>query len=167
MPSSFVHQHWAESTMVPVIIVTPSLPKRIVTELLSPPPSSSLELTHATVEPKSLYLTWGTGEVSLTSEKQASISPDLEPDIKFDSWTISVLREPSKPSFYLPESLGKITFKPIHCASHALSAVSDMFYNVPACNTAEALVPLFFTSIPPKRCRSTKICSSHRYSWTT
>jgi hypothetical protein len=153
--SSFVHQHRAESTTVPVVIVTPSSPKRIVTELLSPPPSSSLELTHATVEPESLHLTRGTGEVSLTSEKQASVPPDVEPDIEFDSWTISVPQEPSEPSFYLPESLGKITFEPIHCASHALSAVSDMFYDVPACNTAEALVPLFFTSTPPKRCRST------------
>ena len=159
--SSFVHQPRAESTTVPVVIITPSSPTRVAALL---PPSSSLDLTDAIVEPEPPHLTQSanisedTGEVPLASEKQVSVPPDVESDIKFDSWTISAPQEAVEPSFFLSESLQKITFEPIHCASHALSAVSDMFYDVPVWNTVEALgvgMPSYFTSTPPKRRRTT------------
>ena len=94
------------------------------------------------------------------SVKQASIPPDVESDIsviEFDSWTISTPQEAaaSEPSFFLSESLQKITFEPIRCTSHALSAVSDL-YDVPAAETSGVgIIPSYFTSTPPKRSRST------------
>lgn len=160
--SSFVRHPRAGSATVPVVIVTPSSPTKAVAEL---PPASSLstlELTDATVE-SSLLLTPSTsvfedtGEVSV---KQVSIPPDVESDIsviEFDSWTTSAPREAaaSEPSFFLSESLQKITFTPIRCASHALSAVSDL-YDVPAAQTSGVgIMPSYFTSTPPKRNRST------------
>ena len=168
--SSFARHPRAGSTTgtVPVVIVTPSSPTRAVAEPL-PPSSSSpsiLELTDATVEP-SLHLTQSTsvfedtGEVSLTSVKQDPIPPDVESDIsviEFDSWTMSAPQEAtaSEPSFFLSESLQKITFKPIRCASHALSAVSDTLYDAPAAEApGVGIMPSYFTSTPPKRGRST------------
>ena len=164
--SSFVRHPRAGSATVPVVIITPSSPTRAVAELLPPSSPSALELTDATVEP-SLHLTESTsvfedtGEVSLTSVKQVSIPPDIESDIsviEFDSWTMSAPQEAaaSEPSFFLSESLQKITFKPIRCASHALSAVSDMLYDVPAAeNLGVGIMPTYFTSTPPpKRSRS-------------
>ena len=163
--SSFARQPRAGSTTVPVVIVTPSSPTRAVAELLPPSSPSTLELTDATIEP-SLHLTQSTSvfentsEVSLTSVKQVSIPPDVESDIsviEFDSWTISAPlgAAASEPSFFLSESLQKITFKPIRCASHALSAVSDL-YDVPAAETPGVrIMPSYFTSTPPKRSRST------------
>jgi hypothetical protein len=164
--SSFARQPRAGSTTVPVVIVTPSSPTRAVAELPPPSSPSTLEVTDATVEP-SLHLTQSTslfedtGEVSL---KQVSIPPDVESDIsviEFDSWTIlSAPQEAttaSEPSFFLSESLQKITFKPIRCASHALSAVSDILYDVPVAETlGDGIMPSYFTSTPPrKRSRST------------
>ena len=163
--SSFVRHPRAGSTSVPVVIVTPSSPTRAVAELPPPSSSSTPELTDATVEP-SLHLTQptgiieDTGELFLMSVKQASIPPDVESDIsviEFDSWTTSAPQEAaaSEPSFFLSESLQKITFKPIHCASHALSAVSDL-YDVPAAETSGVgIMPSYFTSTPPKRSRLT------------
>lgn len=167
--SSFARHHRAGSTTVPVVIVTPSSPTRAVAELLPPSSSSTLEVTDATLEP-SLHLTQSTslfedtGEVSLTSVKQVPgpIPPDVESDIsaiEFDSWMIPAPQEAiaNEPSFFLSESLQKITFKPIRCASHALSAVSDTLYDVPAVETlGDGIMPSYFTSTPPpKRSRST------------
>ena len=163
--SSFVRHPRAGSTTVPVVIVTPSSPTRAVSELPPPSSPSTLELTDA-VEPSphltqstSVFEIEDTGEVSLTSMKQASIPPDVESDIsviEFDSWTISAPQEAaaSEPSFFLSESLQKITFIPIRCASHALSAVSDL-YDVPTAETSGVgIMPSYFTSTPPKRSRS-------------
>jgi hypothetical protein len=167
--SSFVLQPRAGSSRVPVVIVTPSSPTRAVAELPPPSSPSTLEPTDATVEPsppppppltQSTGVFEDTGEVSLASVKQASIPPDVESDIsviEFDSWTISAPQEvaASEPSFFLSESLQKITFKPIRCTSHALSAVSDL-YDVPVAETSGVgIIPSYFTSTPPKRSRST------------
>ena len=163
--SSFVRQPRAGSTRVPVVIVTPSSPTRAVAELPPPSSPSTLEPTDAIVEP-SPPLTQSTsvfediGEVSLAYVKQASIQPDVESDISvidFDSWTISAPQEAaaSEPSFFLSESLQKITFKPIRCTSHAPSAVSDL-YDIPTAETSDAgIIPSYFTSTPPKRSRLT------------
>ena len=161
--SSFVRQPRTGSTTVPVVIITPSSPTRAVAELLPPSSPSTPELTDATVE-SSFHLTQSTSvfedtsEVSLTSV----LPPDVESDIsviEFDSWTVSAPQEAAaiEPSFLLSESLQKITFEPIRCASHALSGVSDMLYDVPATETlGVGIMPPYFTSTPPpKRSRST------------
>ena len=165
--SSFVRHPRAGSTTVPVVIVTPSSPTRALAELPPPSPPSTPELTDATVEPsphltQSTSVLEDTGESSLTSVKQDSIPPDIESDIsviEFDSWTILAPREAaaSEPSFFLSESLQKITFKPIPCASHALSAISDL-YDVPAAaaeTSGVGIISSYFTSTPPKRSRLT------------
>ena len=174
--NSVVHRPLAASTTIPVVIVTPSTPTRAlfpVKECLLPSLSLPLELADATTEPSQHLpinvkqsVAEDTGEVSLSLEKQVLVPPDVEndiSDIEFDSWTISAGQaslggsEAAEPSFFLPEYLQKITFEPMRCASHALSAVSDMLSDVPVWSGVEALgvgVPSYFTSTPPKRRRS-------------
>ena len=155
--SSFVHQPRAEPTPLPIVIITPSSPTRVPVLL---PSSSSFELGDTAVESEPLQFSQAPvfeediGEVSMTS----FVLPVVDSDIEFDSWTISAPHEIAEPSLSLSESLQKITFEPIYRASHALSAVSDMLYDVPTWDAAEALgvgMPSYFTSTPPKRCRST------------
>ncbi|KAF8813450.1 hypothetical protein BYT27DRAFT_7180989 [Phlegmacium glaucopus] len=176
--NSFVHRSRTGSTSIPVVIVTPSTPTRgvlPVADVLLPSLSSPLELADATKDSEPTHhlpindnqsVAEDTGEVSLSLEKQVLIPPDIEngiPVVEFDSWTIFAGQaflggsEAAEPSFFLPESLQKITFEPIRCASHALSAVSDIFSDIPVWSSVEALgveVPSYFTSTPPKRRRS-------------
>lgn len=162
--NSFVHQPRAASPTVPVVIVTPSTPTRDifpVAEFLPPPLSSPPKLANPTAEPSHRPPTRSifeeeTGELSLAFKKQVSVSTDVENDISdidFDSWVMSVPQEAGESSFSLPESLQKITFEPIRCASHALSAVSDMLHDIPSWKVLEADMPLYFTSTPPRRRR--------------
>jgi hypothetical protein len=167
--NSFVHQPRAT---VPVVIITPSTPTRNICPLSPSLSFPQLELVDdTTVEPHPPIIYEDIGQVPLTFENQISIPPpppDIENDIseiEFDSWTISVPQsslepETPEPSFFLPESLQKITFEPICYTSHNISTVSDTLYDVPTWNdTAPVLsvgIPSYFTSTPPRRRRSAK-----------
>ena len=166
--NSFVHQPRAT---VPVVIITPSTPTRNICPLSPSLSFPQLELVDdTTVEPHPPIIYEDIGQVPLTYENQVSIPPpDIENDIseiEFDSWTLSVPQpslepETPEPSFFLPESLQKITFEPIRYASHNISTVSDtMLYDVPTWNDTDPVlsvgIPSYFTSTPPRRRRSAK-----------
>ena len=159
------------------MIITPSTPTSVipVAELLLPSLSTPLELSDATEEPShhlpisnAQSVSEDIGELSSALEKQGSVPPDIEndiSDIEFDSWIIpaaqaSLERETAESSFFLPEALQKIAFEPIRCASHALSAVSNILCDVPVWSSVEAPgdgIPAYFTSTPPKQSVRTKL----------